>query len=436
MDREPHRSLLKTNPNRSVLLECSGEGQERVIKRFRAQSWWRRLGDRARARGEYRVLQALRARGVAVPRPLELCRVNGAWELSCELIPGAMNVTELLERETAPPGPAPLLAARLGELLARAHAAGTDHADLHAGNLVVDGRGRPWLIDFTHARVRADLGAERMRRDVVNLAADARERVPLAVRRRFFVAWWRALPEEARSALASRAELAARIEREAREHRRRQVRRHADRWLRGYDSCRNLCVDEASGLVLRKTTSADERTLIESMLDTGAGTTTIDHPLDPGRALLVVEGDEELREWWLEMGRAADHDLPAARPVLLLVGEHLRCAFELPAAARPSNEVQGAANPRCLAGLGRLHGALHDRGFRPADPRTLWASPAGDVLLGPGSRLETGEFQGPAQVPGVPLDERGREIFIAAFLSAQRGPTAEIERLRRRLADG
>lgn len=321
-----------------------------------------------------------------MPRPLGLSRVNGGWELACEWIPGSASLAELLEGAAPPPAPAPVLAGRLGELLARAHAAGLDHADLHAGNLLVDARGKPWLIDFAHARLRETLAAGRMTRDVMQLAADTRERVAPRARQRFFLAWWKALPAAPRSYLPPRGELAARIELQAREHRLVMVRRNADRWLRGFDACRTL--GEGSGLVLARLSPTDEKKLLETMLDTEPGTTTIPHPLRSQGMLLVVEGGGELRAQWTELGRALDHALPAARPAMLLEGRRLRCAFELPAEAQPWREERSDPSPARAAGLERLSWMLDDRGLCPADPRTLWIAPSGEALLGPGSRLE------------------------------------------------
>ena len=42
----------------------------------------------------------------------------------------------------------------VGQLVARFHRAGLEHADLNAHNLLFDGQGRGWMIDFDRSRLR------------------------------------------------------------------------------------------------------------------------------------------------------------------------------------------------------------------------------------------------------------------------------------------
>ena len=42
----------------------------------------------------------------------------------------------------------------VGQLVAQFHRAGLDHADLNAHNILFDGRGRGWFIDFDQSRLR------------------------------------------------------------------------------------------------------------------------------------------------------------------------------------------------------------------------------------------------------------------------------------------
>ena len=41
-----------------------------------------------------------------------------------------------------------------GQLVARFHRAGVDHADLNAHNILFDAQGRGWMIDFDRAQLR------------------------------------------------------------------------------------------------------------------------------------------------------------------------------------------------------------------------------------------------------------------------------------------
>jgi tRNA A-37 threonylcarbamoyl transferase component Bud32 len=386
----PLPATLKANPNRSVFLEVSGTGIERVVKRYRAKGWLRRLWDRGRARGEFTTLIELQARGIAVPEPVELRRRGGAWEVVIERIPGALTLGELQDAPSRSPVPATVLAARLGELLARAHAAGLDHPDLHAGNILIDSQGIPWLIDFTHARVREASARHTMTRDMINLAADTRERVAPAIRKRFFIRWWRSLPTEARAALPRRGEFAEEIEKQARRHRREAVLAHGASWLRGFDHCREVRVRGVRGLVLGSVSSEEEAALVEALAASPPAPSVIPHPVNPDRELLVIDGGEESDRDWCELGRAVEHALPCLRPLLRLEGPPARAGFLLPSSSRRWSEVaeRGKLDEGQVHGLAILLGALHDRGLVATDRRSWWVTPAGAVLLGPGIALE------------------------------------------------
>ena len=59
----------------------------------------------------------------------------------------------------------------IGRMLAGFHAAGCDHPDLTAHNILVDPGHRPFLVDFDNARLRApgpwrDAGIERLKRSL------------------------------------------------------------------------------------------------------------------------------------------------------------------------------------------------------------------------------------------------------------------------------
>jgi 3-deoxy-D-manno-octulosonic-acid transferase len=114
-----------------------------------------RLGPaRSRALAEFALLHRLRGWGVAVPRPwlAGVCR-SGLVErcdIVVERIAGAQDLARRLRQ-------APLAAeawARVGEAIARLHAAGVDHRDLNCRNLLLDADGAAWTIDFDACRVR------------------------------------------------------------------------------------------------------------------------------------------------------------------------------------------------------------------------------------------------------------------------------------------
>lgn len=116
----------------------------------RDRYWW---SGEARVRGiaEFRLLQEVARRGVPVPAPVAtLYRRHGAHyraAILLERIQGARTLAELAGEGAAPWDEA-------GRLVARAHRAGLDHADLNADNVLFDARGAPWLIDLDRGRLR------------------------------------------------------------------------------------------------------------------------------------------------------------------------------------------------------------------------------------------------------------------------------------------
>lgn len=108
---------------------------------------------RVRSFVEYRLLQALRERGLAVPAPHAACywkrgRLYRAAIL-VERIAGARSLAELASEQGKV---APWTEA--GRLIAAFHHAGLDHADLNAHNVLFDGDGAGWLIDLDRGRLR------------------------------------------------------------------------------------------------------------------------------------------------------------------------------------------------------------------------------------------------------------------------------------------
>lgn len=147
--------VLRESPRRRLLrLRDSGAG-DLLVKHFRLASgghrrreaWKARLG-RSPADREHRVLAALRARGVDVPAPLGLAVLPEGDRL---LVIPFLAGTTLAEALRLPPSERRRTLAEFGALLARLHAAGYAHGDLHAENVLVTGTG-PVLVDLQHAR--------------------------------------------------------------------------------------------------------------------------------------------------------------------------------------------------------------------------------------------------------------------------------------------
>ncbi len=337
--------VLKANAARTVYVDSRGV----VVKRFHNPSAVQALRDRRRAVSEHRLLAALAARELPVPRPLEVRRARGAWEVVMEWIPEAATLGAVLAGERRSPVPLEVLATRLGRLLARAHAAGLDHPDLHPGNVLIDADGNPWLVDFHKARLRSRTDPKLLERDLVALGAAVRELFPPRLRARFALAWRRALPDELASGLAEPARLARDVEDRARV-RRRAVLAHAQgRWTRTSSSC-----VETARAFQRRDLPEDFAERLESASRHRSRYVEVALYDQQVRALVLRGRANELRARWYSAVRLCDHRVPALAPLCL--SAHW-AAFEIPAGAQP---VAAAPSPQQL---GALLGTLHDRGL-------------------------------------------------------------------------
>ncbi|MBW8367331.1 MAG: 3-deoxy-D-manno-octulosonic acid kinase [Arenimonas sp.] len=148
-----------------------GDAGEAVLRHYRRGGLAAKLGcrryawlgeSRVRSLAEFRLLGQLHREGLPVPAPL----VAGYWRrgwgygaaILVERIAGARALSQWLGQDV---DQAPWEA--VGEVLARFHLAGVDHADLNADNVLVDPDGRVWLIDFDRCLRRRSGGAWRER---------------------------------------------------------------------------------------------------------------------------------------------------------------------------------------------------------------------------------------------------------------------------------
>ncbi|MEQ1895464.1 MAG: lipopolysaccharide kinase InaA family protein, partial [Planctomycetota bacterium] len=249
-------------------------------------------------------------------------RVGRTCELALEAVPGARARGELLERAEVPPGGWRRLARALGTLLARLHALGLEHGDLHSGNVLVDARGAPWLVDVGHARTRRPAAARRAQ-ELVLATALAREQLGARTRLAFLVGYRAALPDTLAPAL-TRADLVA-LEDASRVRRRALVEHGLNRWLR------------ESSRVTRQGQDWRRRGLAPEL--------TATH--DPARFLAVQGEPAHLRALWLTAARLHEHHLPTVVPAWLAPE---RAVFELPArGARDEESYQALRLDRGLA---------------------------------------------------------------------------------------
>ena len=112
------------------------------------------LGEaRNRAFRELRLLAALTERGLPVPRPVAASYRREGCTYQAELVtvklPDARSLADWwLAGEAGVQD-----WAAVGRCLRRFHDAGVRHADLNANNIMLDGRGGIWLLDFDRGRL-------------------------------------------------------------------------------------------------------------------------------------------------------------------------------------------------------------------------------------------------------------------------------------------
>ncbi|MBB6367072.1 3-deoxy-D-manno-octulosonic acid kinase [Xanthomonas sp. PPL568] len=156
--------------------------------------------DRTRSFAEFRLMRALIARKLPVPRPLAACYLRqGLRYRAAILMERLEGVRSLADRAHLAGRGAPWEEA--GRLIARFHRAGLDHADLNAQNILFDGNGRGWLIDFDRGVLRIpatrwrERNLKRLRRSLLKLrgerSVDAVEKDYARLRRAYDLAWER-----------------------------------------------------------------------------------------------------------------------------------------------------------------------------------------------------------------------------------------------------
>jgi len=322
--------VLKTGPTRTVELR-EVDGKCVIVKRFHHPGLLQRLRDRGRAHSEFEALGRLHRAGLRVPRPLAVVHRRGSQEVHMEAVPGAVSLEDLLNGTADPPDDWSLLCARLGRLLASLIRAPFEHTDLHPGNVLVDGAGEPWCVDFHASRAGRD-GAERLRTELVRAAAFGRERVPVRARLRFLAALRRSVPE---LALAG-ADLPA-LEQAARIERRTAVEQGAGRWLRDSSRCRTQDVEHGRVYQARA------------------------FQVDGAPELLREGPAPEARARWLAAARLVEHGIPVVIPrrLVLLRGN----AREAYARALAPTARSDALPTRPDLALGRARALLTDRGL-------------------------------------------------------------------------
>jgi 3-deoxy-D-manno-octulosonic acid kinase len=133
-----------------------------VLRHYRRGGWMAPLlGDRYvwngrthnRSFAEFGLLAELTLRGLPVPAPIAARYQRRGPFYTADLITRAIENARTLTQAVQEQNLDTALAERVGELIARFHAEGVDHADLNAHNILI-GRDRLWLIDFDRGEIR------------------------------------------------------------------------------------------------------------------------------------------------------------------------------------------------------------------------------------------------------------------------------------------
>ncbi|MGO1626131.1 MAG: 3-deoxy-D-manno-octulosonic acid kinase [Halomonadaceae bacterium] len=147
-----------------------GSGEQWVLRPYRRGGMAARLSkdrylwlgaERTRALREIRLTARLYGQGLPVPRPVAVCVTRYGLSYTAALItrriPGAKALASRLEGLTPEQLERDLAGVleSTGAMIRRFHAAGLDHVDLNARNILIDADDTPWLIDLDRCRLRA-----------------------------------------------------------------------------------------------------------------------------------------------------------------------------------------------------------------------------------------------------------------------------------------
>jgi 3-deoxy-D-manno-octulosonic acid kinase len=111
--------------------------------------------ERSRAWREWHLTARLHERGLPVPAPVAARVIRDGISYRADLITQRIQATEPLSQRLQSAALSGDDWRRLGVMLRRFHAAGLDHADMNAHNVLLNPHGQFWLIDFDQARLRA-----------------------------------------------------------------------------------------------------------------------------------------------------------------------------------------------------------------------------------------------------------------------------------------
>ena len=155
-------AVIGEAPGRGASLFIQVGSRQWVLRPYRRGGMIARLSEadylwtgleRSRAFRELRLTATLLEQDLPVPRPIAAC----VWHhgltyraaLITERLAGATALASRLDQADEN------LLEKVGEMIQRFHAAGLDHVDLNARNILLDKDDRPWLIDLDRCRLRS-----------------------------------------------------------------------------------------------------------------------------------------------------------------------------------------------------------------------------------------------------------------------------------------
>ncbi len=103
---------------------------------------------------EWLLLEQLFNMGLPVPRPVAARYIRSGFIYRADLITARLPGVESLATRLARGSVTAEVWTRVGECIARFHAAGVWHADLNAHNIQIDAAGQIFLLDFDRGRIR------------------------------------------------------------------------------------------------------------------------------------------------------------------------------------------------------------------------------------------------------------------------------------------
>jgi len=169
-----------------------------VAARFSRDRYIWRGANRTRSFAEFRLMRALHALKLPVPRPIAAFYMREGMRYRAAILMERLEgVRSLADRAQVAGRGAPW--EETGRLIARFHRAGVDHADLNAHNILFDATGQGWLIDFDRGvqRIPAtrwrERNLKRLLRSLIKLrgnrSQDDVEKDYARLRRAYDLAW-------------------------------------------------------------------------------------------------------------------------------------------------------------------------------------------------------------------------------------------------------